>query len=691
MRVAVSGCLLSLAPLSASAAGQPPYHQPVPRMANGLSPWAAYDPAPRSRKMELSGAARLGLRGLDFGRGGDREGGVLDSFPATGVPKMPAGFAPDVIVNQDRSAQPHNETSVAANPKNPYNLIVGANDYSLGFGSSGTYATFDGGGTWYGAMQPFPQVKYCPLSQQALGSGTCPGEVQNLDVMDGGGDPAVAFDHDGVAYYAEINFKRVGCISGVFVFRSYNGGQTWSRPLYGPTSTGDTKQNGDGIVALNPNDNDCSTFFDKEMIGTGPRPSGATLVPATDTAHLSSDRLYVSYSGFHQVPPVKFPPASPPEIALDSPTFVAYSDDQGRHWSVTNGLPLATSGYAGGSSAAYCAGWGTGWVAGPGTNTCGDSQGSDVQVDPRSGKVYVSFNNGDNSDQACNAGATPPMTQILVVSSADGGATWSAPHRAACVSPSLPSAPTASCPASNGLGAVSNLCFRVPIASTGSNVAVNPVDGSVHVIWMSNVGGTNWTGSTGLTDVDIFTSASTDGGVTFGKPVRVNQDSTKVDQFFPWGRIGPDGTFYAGYLDRSQDPAGNLIGETMATSHDSGATWTTQKLSTGLFDGNKSFRAGAFMGDYTGLAASSLGAFAAWPDTRRAGNKTDGDNPLETWSDIVGGATYPLMKTTSQVTPPPLLLPQTEAERSLPFIFLLGLAAGAAVAGRVFRRRARPA
>src|SRR5207245_1084858 len=109
----------------------------------------------------------------------------------------------------------------------------------------GTHASFDGGATWFGAMQPFPQVKYCPATQMVAGSGTCPSQIQtNPEVMDGGGDPALAFDRDGVAYYAEINFHRIGCISGVFVFRSYNGGQTWSRPLYGPASVGDSKLNG---------------------------------------------------------------------------------------------------------------------------------------------------------------------------------------------------------------------------------------------------------------------------------------------------------------------------------------------------------------------------------------------------------------------------------------------------------------
>jgi hypothetical protein len=42
------------------------------------------------------------------------------------------------------------------------------------------------------------------------------------------------------------------------------------------------------------------------------------------------------------------------------------------------------------------------------------------------------------------------------------------------------------------------------------------------------------------------------------------------------------------------------------------------------------------MGDYTGVAAASEGAFAAWPDTRRSGQPVPGGNPMNFWSDIAG-------------------------------------------------------
>ncbi len=44
----------------------------------------------------------------------------------------------DVLAtSQDWSLRPHNETSIAVNPTNPLNIIVGMNDYHLGFGMSG--------------------------------------------------------------------------------------------------------------------------------------------------------------------------------------------------------------------------------------------------------------------------------------------------------------------------------------------------------------------------------------------------------------------------------------------------------------------------------------------------------------------------------------------------------------------------
>jgi hypothetical protein len=112
---------------------------------------------------------------------------------------------------------PHNETSIAVNPTNPQNLIGGANDYQLGLNPGGhvsetvlsrAHVTFDGGRTW----SEFPLFS----DQSYLATG----------------DPAVAFDADGHAYYGTLGFRFVGPTNAlnpdVLVSDSPDGGRTWT-------------------------------------------------------------------------------------------------------------------------------------------------------------------------------------------------------------------------------------------------------------------------------------------------------------------------------------------------------------------------------------------------------------------------------------------------------------------------------
>ncbi len=145
----------------------------------------------------------------------------------------------DTRANTEYSCFPQNETSIAVNPTSSRNIVSGANDYRLGWASSGFYASSDGGKHWYDGWIPFPSLP-------------------NGDNLDGGGDPALAYDRGGVAYYADINFNRTDDTNGVFVSRSTNGGFTWSRPCVVLTDTaacggpGDPRQPGDGTVAFTP-------------------------------------------------------------------------------------------------------------------------------------------------------------------------------------------------------------------------------------------------------------------------------------------------------------------------------------------------------------------------------------------------------------------------------------------------------
>src|SRR5207253_5033820 len=208
----------------------------------------------------------------------------------------------DRRLNQDFACFPQDETAVDQNPKAPRNYLAGANDYRLGWGTSGFYATTDGGAHWYDGITPFP----------SLPSG---------DNLDGGGDPVTLFDRGGVAYYVQINFNRTDDTSGVWVNRSTNGGFTWSRPcvaIAGPAGheddqarcggTGDPRYPGDGTVNfIQDNDtlaNASVPFNDKEYGTAGPRPAGVdpvcfgaiTKTPRPcNPAVVGVDRLYVTW------------------------------------------------------------------------------------------------------------------------------------------------------------------------------------------------------------------------------------------------------------------------------------------------------------------------------------------------------------------------------------------------------------
>jgi hypothetical protein len=113
-------------------------------------------------------------------------------------------------------AGPHNETSIAVNPTNASNMIGGVNDYRLGVNSGGhvtesvlsrAHVTFDGGHTW--SMYPI----IFDSAYQASG------------------DPSVAFDAAGHAYYGTLGFRFVGPANAqnpdVLVANSGDGGKTW--------------------------------------------------------------------------------------------------------------------------------------------------------------------------------------------------------------------------------------------------------------------------------------------------------------------------------------------------------------------------------------------------------------------------------------------------------------------------------
>jgi hypothetical protein len=135
-----------------------------------------------------------------------------------GPTQGPGSDASNVNTDCDDVA-PHNETTIAVNPTDPDNLIGGANDYQFLLTDGGAlkitalsraHVSFDGGASW--AMYAVPFKNYALT-----------------------GDPAVAFDTNGTAYYATLGgaFSQANSPQpngDVVVSHSADGGKTWSVP-----------------------------------------------------------------------------------------------------------------------------------------------------------------------------------------------------------------------------------------------------------------------------------------------------------------------------------------------------------------------------------------------------------------------------------------------------------------------------
>ena len=147
-------------------------------------------------------------------------GAVYGTSPSARIGTAICTTAPTSATNVNTDCEgtgPHNETSIAVNPTDTLNMIGGANDYQLALNPGGhvsettlsrAHVSFDGGATW---------TTY-PLNATSTYQAT--------------GDPAVAFDAAGNAYYATLGFRFVGPGNAqspdVLVSTSKDGGINWS-------------------------------------------------------------------------------------------------------------------------------------------------------------------------------------------------------------------------------------------------------------------------------------------------------------------------------------------------------------------------------------------------------------------------------------------------------------------------------
>jgi uncharacterized repeat protein (TIGR01451 family) len=148
------------------------------------------------------------------------------------------------------------------------------------------------------------------------------------------------------------------------------------------------------------------------------------------------------------------------------------------------------------------------------------------------------------------------------------------------------------------------------------HVAVNPVSGNLYAVFNDNPAGDD--------RGDIYLTQSTDGGLTWSSPARVNDDATIMDQFMPTVGVTADGShLMIGWYDRRRNVSGNdAIDRFGVIGRIAGGTVT--------FGSNFSVSDGPFpvvreqdpiinieyMGDYDQTVGDAASFFSVWSDNR---------------------------------------------------------------------------
>jgi hypothetical protein len=235
----------------------------------------------------------------------------------------------------------------------------------------------------------------------------------------------------------------------------------------------------------------------------------------------------------------------------------------------------------------------------------GLTQGSAPAVGPN-GELYVAWFQG-------GCGGFGSISSIFVAKSVDGGQTFGLPVMVAPVQP-LGFGTGLFC---GSIGGTLNGNFRV---NSFPRIDVNPKNGHVYIVYGSHSVPSADSG-------DAYFTSSTDGGQTWSIPLRVNDDSTTNDQFFPAIAVNGQGVIEVIWYDRRRDPNNLLIDVYSAKSTNDGLSFQRNQRVTTVSSppavGYDPEIVPTYMGDYidvramTGTNSRGSQFLQAWGDFRR--------------------------------------------------------------------------
>ena len=122
--------------------------------------------------------------------------------------------------------------------------------------------------------------------------------------------------------------------------------------------------------------------------------------------------------------------------------------------------------------------------------------------------------------------------------------------------------------------------------------------------------------SLGSDPLDVMFTRSTNGGVSWSSPVRVNDDaSTSAWQWFGTMSVAPTGRIDVIWLDTRDNPGTYLSALYYSNSTDGGVTWSTNERLSDFFNPHVGWPQQEKMGDYFHMVSDINGASLAWAAT----------------------------------------------------------------------------
>ena len=489
----------------------------------------------------------------------------------------------DIDISCDQTYAPDDELAIVVDPENPDHLLAGSNDYVF-------YGHFVDHDPVPRLVQRHPTGFFVSFDG---GTTWTDGQIP-LGDAEYGGDPSPAFNAKfDSAHMANLSFvcaeKGGTCTRGnIQVVTSHDGGLTWEKPV--------TVHRGFGSDRAGR-----EIFNDKEWLIADNYPSSPFY-----------GRLYLVWAKYYQEK----------GVFKESPITFSYSDDAGLNWSTPQEIS--------GRDPQYCTFQDDVSIdADP--YECDQSQLAYPTI-AADGTVYVHFTNEQNA-AAWETGEAYE-SQIMVVRSHDGGATWTQPVHVVQLEDGY-----------TGRDYPLNIDGRTTLTGhqlrvhTGGNIAVDasngPNKGRLYIVFTDNADGLHDV-ATPVTDINVFLAFSDDGGSTWvggdtgqtNTATRVRIDSTPAsDQWFPWAAVDPvSGALKVLYMDGRPDRELYDISLAVATGTPLMFSKTVISQAPSNPDQDLWFGAGVpgcefcstFIGDYNGLTIDTLSrTHGVWIDMRQ--------------------------------------------------------------------------